>query len=304
MKQYNLKNYNNNFTEAKPTLLADLNEALQDLEITIKNHSDCEILEVTDIKDFNGRQDFMTEISCKAGIKSFYLRAGIDSETIKLPESKQEEFNELCSAVDALYADYKALRAEEQRLANIEYARLAKIQQEKIAKALELKALKEAEVKRQKKIANEVAKFDNLKYSKNRCNAEVGKTLYEVIGWVAKHGKTLSAAMPDFLEDYFVGVFGDVKRRVVDSKKKGPAGWTSQWALSMNLTLDTSENIPASLLQYMSKGKKANVISKASFVYMLAEDFGFKFASEQDINKIRATIPNSHLAEFELGYTA
>lgn len=126
-------------------------------------------------------------------------------------------------------------------------------------------------------------------------------TFYYNIGWCAKHITTISAAMPDFLESYFVGVFGDVKRRVVDSKKVGPAGYTSQWSLSMTAALDTVDNIPPTLTAYMSKGKN-KVLSKLSFVYMLCEEFGFKFGSEQDIEAIRKEIPEKHLAEFEAGY--
>ena len=60
---------------------------------------------------------------------------------------------------------------------------------------------------------------------------------YYALGWLAAHVGTVVAKMPDYLEPAFVKHFGDVEHTAVDSTKVGPAGYTSQWHLSMEASL-------------------------------------------------------------------
>lgn len=122
---------------------------------------------------------------------------------------------------------------------------------------------------------------------------------YISLGWLAKHTGTVSAALPDYLESTFVSHFGDVPRRVVDSTKKGPAGWTSQWTSSFALSLKKPDSIPAMFEQYLNPSRKA--LTDTSFVWELVDNYGFKFGKTQDLEAIRGCVPSEYISEFELG---
>jgi hypothetical protein len=123
------------------------------------------------------------------------------------------------------------------------------------------------------------------------------------LGWIAKNCGTFSAALPDYLLPYFQKQFGlEYTPRVVDSQKKGPAGWTSQWATSMSATIKkkSMDKIPAYLDEYLNPNKTA--ITKTPFIWDLVADYGFQFGKTQDINKIKQSIPASCIESFEKGY--
>ena len=123
------------------------------------------------------------------------------------------------------------------------------------------------------------------------------------LGWIAKNCGAFSAALPDYLLPYFQKQFGlAYTPRVVDSQKKGPAGWTSQWATSMstNIKKTSLAKIPAYITQYLNPNKTA--ITNTPFIWDLVADYGFQFGKTQDIDKIRQSIPASCIKDFEQGY--
>lgn len=123
---------------------------------------------------------------------------------------------------------------------------------------------------------------------------------FVALGWLAKHGKNLVAAMPDIIEPWFVSQFGDIKRTVVDSKKRTVNGFPMQWALSFALAVDDDTTMPAELFKYKSAQK--NKIANTEFLYTLLADYGFKTGVKtQDLEAIRATIPASDLEAFDFG---
>ena len=125
---------------------------------------------------------------------------------------------------------------------------------------------------------------------------------YWTLGWLASHVGTLTAKMPDFLEASFVKHFGDVERTTVDSTKVGPAGYTSQWRLSMEASLVKAKEIPVTLTQYLNPtGKK---LSKTSFIWKLVDDFGFKFGKKQDTLDIMRCVPIEYVLIFNEGLKA
>lgn len=125
---------------------------------------------------------------------------------------------------------------------------------------------------------------------------------YWTLGWLAKHVGTLTAKMPDFLEAGFVKHFGDVEHITVDSTKVGPAGYTSQWRLSMEASLVKAKEIPATLAKYLNPtGKK---LSKTSFIWKLVDDYGFKFGKKQDTLDIMRCVPIEYVPMFNEGLNA
>ena len=170
---------------------------------------------------------------------------------------------------------------------------------EKEAEAQKLKQQK-LEKKRASLRTTAEKELDNLLNSREVVTK--ADEFYYMLGYLATHIGTLTAKMPDFLEESFVKHFGDVKRTVVDSTKVGPAGYTSQWRLSMEASLVKANEIPAMLNPYLStNGKK---LSKTSFIWELVDDYGFKFGKKQDTLEIMDHIPANYLAMFTAGTKA
>lgn len=182
-------------------------------------------------------------------------------------------------------------------------ARKAEIQAKREAEieAREAKKKAQADAKKaeafEKKKKRDIQDFEErIKLSKPLSAAS---EFYISLGWLTKHTGTVSAALPDYLESTFVSHFGDVPRRVVDSTKKGPAGWTSQWTSSFALSLKKPDMIPAMFEQYLNPSRKA--LTDTSFVWELVDNYGFKFGKAQDLEAIRSCVPSEYISDFELG---
>ena len=138
----------------------------------------------------------------------------------------------------------------------------------------------------------------------NNSEKKITKTdeFYYTLGWLAKHVGTITAKMPDYLESAFIKHFGDVERTIVDSAKVGPAGYTSQWRLSMEASLVKAKEVPATLTDCLNpSGKK---VSKTAFVWSLVDDYGFKFGKKQDVVEILRCVPIEYVPIFNEGMKA
>lgn len=175
---------------------------------------------------------------------------------------------------------------------------------ESLAKQLERDEAKMADEAKRTEAKYQAAKEKALKEFQVWANAtrpqSAADEFYYALGWLAKHAGTVSAALPDYLADEFKGYFGaDTPCRIVDSKKKGPAGYTSQWAKSFSVSLKKPEGIPSLLSKYLNP--KGTAVTDTDFVLDLVDTYGFKFGKEQDIEKIRACVPTAHITFFENG---
>ena len=182
----------------------------------------------------------------------------------------------------------------------------------KFYEASEAAQMREAEQKKLDKKNKELAKkFEGLKASAERelnnlinnvSSKAKADNFYYALGWLAAHVGTITAKMPDYLEKTFVRHFGNVEHTTVDSTKVGPAGYTSQWRLSMEASLVKVKEIPAMLNEYLSQnGKK---VSKTSFVWDLIDKYGFKFGKKQDIVEILRCVPIEYVPMFNEGMKA
>jgi hypothetical protein len=182
----------------------------------------------------------------------------------------------------------------------------------KFYEASEAAQTRDAEQKKLEKKHKELEKkFEGLKASAEReINNLINNTntkakaddFYYALGWLAAHVGTITAKMPDYLEKAFVRHFGNVEHTTVDSTKVGPAGYTSQWRLSMEASLVKAKNIPAAISEYLStSGKK---VSKTSFVWDLVDMYGFKFGKKQDTLDIMRCVPIEYVPMFNAGMKA
>lgn len=203
----------------------------------------------------------------------------VDESLVALYDDFMEVHNNMKHELYTSLADAKRREKEE--------AKLQKKRQEVEKKVASMKASAEKEI-------------DNL--INNHEKVTKADEFYYTLGWLAKHVGTITAKMPDYLESAFVKHFGDVEHVTVDSTKVGPAGYTSQWRLSMEASLKNTKNIPATLAEYLSQsGKK---VSKTSFVWSLVDDYGFKFGKKQDTLDIMRCVPIEYVPMFNAGMNA
>ena len=201
-------------------------------------------------------------------------------------------------SMKALYDDFKVAN---ENIKHQEFLAAQEAQRrEKEAEKLEKKR-KDNEKKMASMKASAEKEFNSLLDKSGKKVTETDE-FYWTLGWLTKHIGTITAKMPDFLEAGFVKHFGDVEHTTVDSTKVGPAGFTSQWRLSMEASLVKAKEIPATLANYLNPaGKK---LSKTSFIWKLVDDYGFKFGKKQDTLDIMRCVPIEYVPMFNEGLKA
>ena len=216
--------------------------------------------------------------------KNYGLSAALSSGGLKfVDESMLSLWETFTEEQYKLKTEYNKF-ADEARCREKEAEKLEKKRKENEKKMAGMKAQAEKEFDKLAQRTTKITKADEFYYA---------------LGWIAAHIGTIVAKMPDYLESAFVKHFGDVEHTTVDSTKVGPAGFTSQWHLSMEASLKKPDNIPAMLTEYLSQnGKK---ISKTSFVWDLVDKYGFKFGKKQDQLEIMDHIPVNYLSMFTAG---
>lgn len=231
------------------------------------------------------------EVNFFDSIKKFAVLPVIMGNTLFV---KFSDILEIGDTWDAAYefhkeltARYNELKREEEKL---------KVEAQKKAEAE-----KKAEIKYQQLKEKALRDFETLA-NKPSEPIENFNEFYYALGWLAKHANSVTAVLPDYLKDAFIKYFGDeTPCRVVDSKKRGPAGWQSQWSWAFSIGLKKSEEeIPAILTKYLNPKGKA--ITNTSFIWDLIDDFGFQFGKKQDFDRIEKMVPVKYFASYQAGF--
>lgn len=219
--------------------------------------------------------------------KNYGLSVALSSGGLKfVDESMVELWDEFMSEQYKMKAEYNKA-VEDEQCRQKEEAKLEQKRKDNEKKMAGMKAQAEKEINNLINNTEQVTKADEFYYA---------------LGWLAKHVGTVAAKMPDYLEESFIKHFGEVEHTTVDSTKVGPAGYTSQWRLSMEASLKKADNIPAMLTSYLSQnGKK---VSKTSFVWDLVDKYGFKFGKKQDTLDIMRCVPIEYVPMFTAGMNA
>lgn len=200
--------------------------------------------------------------------------------------------DEVISTVTKIYTAHSEILGQCKAL-----ERLAATQAKEAEKKAE--AERKAEVKRQRVKEKAIKDFEAL-ISRPKTTKQVND-FYCALGWLAKHIGSVSAALPDYLEDSFVKHFGNVSSvRIVDSKKKTVNGNSMQWTFGFKATLQKIDKVPAILVPYLSSSGKA--IANTSFIWELIDSYGFQFGKNQDVNQILVHIPTDFVDSFQTGF--
>jgi hypothetical protein len=248
--------------------------------------------QLTSVKaPLTGNSLFVTVDFGTIGTKTLALDMLLAHRLLEMPEALMEV---LLEAQTAFKADFEA-----NQTAHIAAERQAREE----AKAAKKKAEEEkkATEKYEQMKAKALKDFEALTKTKKTFTEADG--FYYTLGWLARHVGTISAAMPDYLENAFISYFGaDTPHRAVDSKKKTINGYPTQWAMSFKASLPRVDCIPATLTQYLNP--TGNAVTNTAFIWDLIDNYGFSFGKKQNKEIIESYIPTQCLDSFEEGWNA
>lgn len=225
--------------------------------------------------------------------KTFSLRSALSANSLSFNSADKAKLTsiltELKPSIDLRLTELDSQYAEE----------TAKMRADREAKLAEIKR-KKAEAKALIRREQALAKLQKLEPENTKKLFSSPVSYFETIGWMAKHCKSVKASMPDWMENQFISMFGDVERYVVDSKKKTSGGYSMQWGLGLKITFD-KEVSGALTKRATSKNKK--VIDNVAFIWDLVANYGFKFGKKQDANAILEEVPAEYIDDFKRGYS-
>lgn len=275
-------------------IIWDIRACLEGLTIQSKLYGEGLITQITG----NNPNDLIVHIHFNADNekrfhKAFNIAIALKTKNIILPDYTLKLYNGFMELAQEELIKEKELerqkKLEEEKLRKEEEERKeAQKQAKKAAEAFE--RTKKRMIEKFEERANQIYTFDTY-----------GEQYYYSIGWLASHIKTVTAALPDYLENAFIRHFGaDVPRTVVDSSRKSINGFSSQWSYSFTAGLRDADCAPALIQENMNPTSKH--INNTSFLWELIDNVGFKFGKTQDVNEIRSHIPKDMIDHFELGY--
>jgi hypothetical protein len=282
MKTYSKQNYNS-YEEYAAELTADLSKELKGT-FKITSTRTNEVGQAIRPKVCTYSDDIYADINYPTRQVTMSLRRGLNTSIVVDPE------------VRTIIEKYLAVTKESYEIYDAEEREAYRIQQEQERKAREEKLEKEKFEKRKQAA---LQKLNSIKPEQTSRLFKTPTSQYEVLGWMAKHTKSIKASMPDYMENWFVKIFGqEADRYVVDSTKRTSGGHPMQWSLSCRINFDTE--VPSLLLNKVAANKKA--IDSVAFVWDLIDNYGFTFGKTQSYEQIESEIPNQYLEDFRRGY--
>lgn len=202
---------------------------------------------------------------------------------------------------EALMAEYEALYEKHSDLTHEKnQAEFAARQAAKVEAAKQEKIRKHTEKVKQMSV-KAVKDFGTMVKQMKTYTAEENTEFYYGLGWLAKHIGNVSASMPDYLDKLFTKQFGnDAVHTVIDSMKLTSGGHAMKWNFAFKATMAKKADIPIMFTPYLNPTGKA--ITNTVFLWDLVANHGFRFGKKQDVEAIRAKVPEKFKTAFEEGY--
>jgi hypothetical protein len=288
MKTYDITTYSN-WKDLANELTAELNELL-DLPVQVEHAKFGDgIINSVEVSVSDSTVNILSPIDFNGKIQPLALNIVLARNLIEIPEPAKSILVDFSLDCSKLEADIRAL-SKERTTARLE----AEKQAQELAKQ---------EAKRQERMNKAIQNFET-EQRKTRTTSATGE-FYFCLGWLAKYVGKISATIPDYLLTYFQKQFGtDYVPNVVDSKKLTFNGDPMKWGLSMQAGIPkkVQDTVPAFIAQYLNKARTQ--ITSTSFIWDLIDTYGFQFGDTQDIDQIKATIPDHCIEPFENGYAS
>ena len=203
------------------------------------------------------------------------------------------EIGDVWDAAMAVHIILNAKRRELDRLAQQQAAEAEK----------KAKEAKKAEERYQSAKAKALKDFEALTATVTP-KSEADEFYYS-LGWLAKHVGAMTAVLPDYLGTAFEKHFGaETPKTLVDGRAKTSGGYAKQWSWEFRCTIKKLKEttVPAYIQDVTTDFSKG--IHNTAFLWDLVENYGFQFGKKQDIEKIKATVPDTHISFFEAGLAA
>ena len=270
MKEFNLQNYNhpNEVLKELASKLTELN--IDELDVISTNFGSGYV-DSCSYKD--GAVIITVCFDQEVEMHDYNLLLALNSKTISFTNEKVLDL--LKTYLDGLakvrneFNEHLRIQMEEaDRLAEIERAKHARL----VELARERKAREEAEEKARKKTEAMIYKLDLIK-----ANARYVKNSADVLEYLKNNLTSITAIMPDTLEDWFIKTFGDnAEHKTVSHLKKTSGGYKMQFSLSIKGHLKDTTGLPAELAESV-KGKE---LRNTALLFKLVLDDGFKFGKQ------------------------
>lgn len=274
-----------NYLESLKGIESELNEKYSGMQIVARNSKSGEF-ENARIFNFCFSDDEVSDLYMQVAFSdrnvTFNVNMATKAGSIKIDLSKYlEKINSL--------NETRKQELKEKRIKELEEEQNRR-EQERLA--AEKKVLEERFSKR---IDKQIKDLSKIKVSKNQSN-----NYYNFIGWCTKHLNKIYISMPDYLEKWFVGRFGDLTRTIIDRDAKTSGGFPKRYSLCMMASFN--KELPEEYRTYVKPSKPGKNISNNQFIIGLIENFNFDVNKKQDINKIIKEIPTDKLGDFKEGY--
>ena len=265
------------------TMLTTLNsETTCEIACTHKIYGSGKIIKIKCSENLGKPELFLT---FESPVKSTTFAYTIASKFLKFDETDQETLDCLMAEYGANWFEMDQQRKEEER-ARKEAARLQKEQEQQ-----------EAEAK--KKVEQTLARLDRLKPEDLSTICKTPQTEYEMIGWMAKHIKSIKPSMPEECKSWFESKFGPVECATIYEKGAKTSGNNPmKYTLSIHGTFDAE--VP-SVLMVKATERNKKVIDSVEFFWTLVDKYGFQFGKKQNVDEIKKFVPTTYLTEFEAG---
>lgn len=283
------ENFRNDYKNARQTLATFFGEALVTADVDCKAHGAGTVTFVTG----HTIEDLIAEVSFANEIRRFSVSHMINcARFIKFVDTDTilEMWNATAKVSSELAAEFDKHK---------EAARLLAVETEKKAEE-EQKANERYEQLKKKALFD----FNKLANS-DKASTTVNDEFYYALGWLAKHVGSLTAILPDYLGPAFEQTFGtNTPKTLVDGRAKTSGGYAKQWSWEFKCTIKKLKEtaVPVCIQSVTADFSKG--IHNTSFLWDLVKNHGFQFGKEQDIDKIRNTIPTQYIDLFEAGMTA
>lgn len=288
MKTYLSTDYAN-YNEFVEALKPDVAENIQfPISAVHKTLGACTIKSARPTVQDNG-VDFIIEVAFENGETKLYSFkiVVVQKEFISISDDLKTIFAEYLDSMAVVHSEL-VLRAQNERRQALEASLKAKEEAKQKAKEL---------TREQKRLAklNESCATEYF----NRTFEPA--TRYELLGWIAKHLKSLTPTVPKSMMDWFTKKFGSVENvSVVDDSKLTTGGHSMKWNVTFKATFDSP--VPKAL-EYITN-KSGKVINDVSFVYDLISKYDFKFGKEQDFDLIKSHVAETYLGQYETGFAS
>ena len=206
--------------------------------------------------------DILIEIEFENKTAKYQLRTAFKTRFLNF---ENVDFEALKSVID----DTEKVVSEAEQIRREEMHRRIMEEKEKEAEEKEAARMKKAEEQFEASKRRAVINF-NIRCQDSETDSFVADSAdyYFNLGWLAANVKTVSARLPDYLDNAFSAHFGiDTPRTTVDTSKRTSGGLKPQWTYAFTASITKDKDVPNSLRDSLNSSE--NKIADTDLIWTL-----------------------------------